>query len=314
MKKYFIFSVVALIFNAVFATPLDNDSEYNKEVNWEVNSNDDDLLNKNPETTVITKYLTNYETKYMTKTETRKVTTTRHSYETYTHAGYMGATGSKYQLGVNELKEYSIIYAKFGGKIYSPSKYVKWLIKSNNEPSRMYLASDKGDFSNYCLDVGSAENSNSYYLTINKCSKTSFMFKFNIPFIDANGAKINKSPIIAVYENADTIYTNDKGIPYCLYYSDILRVKECKNTKNYPNYKWTNVVQKKADYTLTSTEKQVHTFFKYIPTSTVIPKVTPTVITSILTHLPTPAPTSSVIKKNDSKYTTDKYDDEIPTN
>ena len=220
-------------------------------------------------TTIITTFLT----KYVTKTKTNVVTKTSYSYTTYTNVSYLGSLGSNYYLGVNELKEYTTILAKYGGNKQNPSKYNKWLIKFENKPSYFYLANKNGGLSNYCLNVGKSKNKNSFYLTISKCSKTTYMFKYNVPFTDSNGLKITSSPNIAVYKNSNTLFTNNKGIPYCLYYTDTLRIEECKFTKIVENFKWIKVKYKDRYYTQTTPKTEIRTSTKYITTSTLIPTV-----------------------------------------
>ena len=65
----------------------------------------------------------------MTKTTTTK--------ETYAYVGYTGNLGSKNYLGFNELKEYTTLMARYGGSSKSPSKYIRWLVKSKDDPSVM---------------------------------------------------------------------------------------------------------------------------------------------------------------------------------
>jgi len=240
-------------------------------------------------TTVLTKYSTStstkYSTLYATKTQTSVVTKTKPSYETYNYVSYYGTVGSKYILGVKELKEYSTIKASYGGKLnVNESQFTRWLVKSTTEtPSKMILANADGALSNYCLDIGKATG-DSYYLAISKCSKAKYLFKYyNVPFTDSNGVKVIRSPIIGVYKNANTLLTNDKGIPYCVYYSDILYVKECKFTKNYPNYSWGTVIRKEKTHIHTTTTTKIQTNTNYITTSTVKSSVVTTVIPTVIT-------------------------------
>ena len=93
-----------------------------------------------PSTTSITTSITNYSTEYVTKTQTTVITATKFSYSTYTNVSYQGRIGSQYYLGVNELKEFVKIEAKYGGTKNKPMKYTKWLLSSENKPSYMYLA------------------------------------------------------------------------------------------------------------------------------------------------------------------------------
>ncbi|OUM66931.1 hypothetical protein PIROE2DRAFT_5791 [Piromyces sp. E2] len=234
-----------------------------------------------PETTVVTSIITNYSTEYMTKTETKMVTKTNRSYTTYTNVSYQGTIGSEYYLGVNDLKKYIQIPAKYGGSKNKPSKYLKWLIKSEDKPSYMYLANTKGDLSNYCLNVGSIKNNKSYYLSISECSKSTFMFKYREPFIDSNNRKIKSPNNIIVYKNSNTLLTNNKGIPYCLYYTDILRIEECKNPYDYPNFNWKKM--KNGYHTQITTTIETIAYTNTITTSTVVPTVTTSVVTSVIT-------------------------------
>jgi len=287
-----LFLLELFLFEAIYGLP----------GNEEINFNGDDIMNdisfldnENLEpkyiTKVETKYatsqLTKYSTIFSTKTQTRTVTKTKPSYETYSYVTFLGTVGSKYVLGVNELKEYTTIKASYGGVLNkNESKYTRWLVnvKSITEtPSKMYLADENGDQSDFCLDVGDAVG-NSYYLTITNCSKANYLFKYyNVPYTDSNGTKWIKSPIIGVYKDTNTLFTNKNGAPYCVYYSETLYVKECKSTKDYPNYKWATVMNRGTHvHTITTTNIQTTT--RIITTSTVKPSVTtsvePTVITT----------------------------------
>jgi len=241
-------------------------------------------------TTIITNYSTSTSTKYSTlfstKTQTSIVTKTKSNYETYTYVTYLGTVGSKYILGVDELKEYSTIKASYGGILNkNESKYTRWLVKSTKyTPSKMILAIDNGDLSNYCLDVGKATG-DSYYLAITKCSKAKYLFKYyNVPFTDSNGLNVTKSPVIGIFKNANTLLTNEKGIPFCVYYSDTLYVKECKYTKDYPKYKWATVIGRDKTHIHTTTTTKIQIITNYITTSTVkfsvVTNFIPTVITT----------------------------------
>ena len=243
-----------------------------------------------PSTTYITTYTTNYSTEYITETTTTVTTTPKYSYSTYTNVSYQGKIGSAYYLGVNELKEFVKIEAKYGGTKNKPMKYTKWLISSENKPSYMYLANANGSLSNYCLNVGqNIKEDKSYYLSISKCSQTSYLFKYNVSFTDYEKKKISGTTNIAVYKNSSTLLTNSKGIPYCIYYTDTLRIEECKDPKGYENFDW--LKYKNGYYTKTSTKYETSTSTKYMVTSTVKPVVTSSVITSVI--YPTVKPTAT---------------------
>jgi len=244
-------------------------------------------------TTVSTEYSTSYSTQYSTvystKTINSLVTTTKRSYETYAYVSYYGTTGSKYLLGVKDLKEYKLLKANYGGILSkNASKYIRWLVNSiKDTPSKMYLANQNGGLSNYCLDVGEHTTSDSYYLSITKCANAKYLFKYyQVPFTDANGLKITKSPIIAVYKNANTLFKNNKGIPYCIYYSETLYLKECKFTKNYPNYAWGTVVQATTSHTHTTTKTEKRTITRNITytdvQTSVVTYMKPTVRTTVI--------------------------------
>ncbi|OUM70080.1 hypothetical protein PIROE2DRAFT_56972 [Piromyces sp. E2] len=222
------------------------------------------------------KYITTTITEYHTSTRTEKVTKTTSSYTIYTNVSYQGTIGDKYYLGVNELKEYTELKARYGGNDKrSPSKYIKWLIKSENSPSYMYLANNNGGISDYCLNVGQPKDKNrSYYLSISKCSNTNYMFKYNLSYTNNENKKIFYPPSIAVYKDSKTLLTNDKGTPYCLYYSDTLRIEECKNPSGYENFNWKKFTYSNR-YTKTSTKTEVQTTTKYITSSSTIVKTIP---------------------------------------
>jgi len=150
----------------------------------------------------------------------------------------------------------------------------------------MYLANNNSGFSDYCLNIGEAKDNSSYYLAITKCSKASYLFKYNVPFTDSEGTRLKSSPNIAVYKNDNTLFTNKKGVPYCIHYSDTLTLAECKYTENYPNYKWNRIAQKTEFHTETSTKTNVQTSTSYITSSIVIPSVTSTLLTMVTTPTP----------------------------
>ena len=249
-------------------------------------------INQKPSSSVITSSITNYITEPITQTITSVTTTKKYIRSTYTNVSYQGKICSKYYLGVNNLKEFVTIQAKYGGTKNKPMKYTKWLISSENKPSYMYLANNDGGLSNYCLNVGQSRDNKSYYLSFSKCSQTSYLFKYNVSFTDYENKKISGKTNIAVYKNSNTLFTNGKGIPYCIYYTDTLRIEECKDTEGYENFDWTKY--KNGYYTKTSTKYETVTSTSYITTSTVKPVVTTTLITSYLNPTFTPTKTNNI--------------------
>ncbi|OUM66930.1 carbohydrate-binding module family 18 protein [Piromyces sp. E2] len=219
-------------------------------------------------TTIIkNKAKTVYSTRTLTKTKIVKTTTLVHSLATYSKVSYQGGIGSKYYLGVDQVKEYTQIPAKLGKQ----GNYIHWMIKNESKPSNMYLANKDGSISNYCLDVGKSINESSYYLTIKKCSNTTYFFKYSVSFTDYKNNKINNPSNIAIYKNANTLFTNENGIPYCIFYDDTLRIEQCKNPEASPNYIWNKIGN--GRYTQTSTRTEVKTSTITYTTTTVIPTV-----------------------------------------
>jgi len=249
-------------------------------------------LIQKPSASLITTRVTSYIAEPVTKTIYSVTSTKKMIYSTYTNVSYQGKIGSKYYLGVNELKEFVIIEAMYGGTKNKPMKYTKWLISSENKPSYMYLANNNGSLSNYCLNVGQSRDSKSYYLSISKCSQTSYLFKYNVSFTDYEKKKINGITNIAVYKNSSALLTNAKGIPYCIYYTDTLRIEECKDPKGYENFDW--LKYKNSYHTKTSSKYETTTYTKYSVTSTLKPVVIIIVIISYLYPIFTPTKTNNI--------------------
>ena len=178
------------------------------------------------------------------------------------------------------------IWYRYGGSSKSPSKYIRWLVKPKDDTSIMYLSNNDGGFSDYCLNIGEAKDSSSYYLTIIKCSKASYLFKYSVPFTEPSGKRITDSPNIGVYNNDGTLFPNKNGAPYCIHYSDTLYISQWRYIDGYPNFKWKKISQKTEYYTQTSTKTKVQTSTSYITSSTVIPSVTSTLLTMVITSTP----------------------------
>jgi hypothetical protein len=249
-----------------------------------------------PVTSISTTYITNYSTQYITQTQTSLVTKTSHVVETYSVYGYRGGIDNEYYLGVNELKEYSTLYAKYGGNSSSPHKYIKWLIKSDDKPGYMYLSNADGNLSGYCLNVGGVKDNNSYYVTISKCSNTNYLFKWNIVFKDGK-TNIKESSNIGVYKKNGSTFTNKNGNPYCLYYTEnsALFVTECHYSKTNVNFKWPRSSWKNDKVRkISSIKSNIETTTISITTSTVTPVVTTSLITSVVYPTFTPTATNNI--------------------
>jgi len=55
----------------------------------------------------------------------------------------------------------------------------------HTETVEIYILSDNnGNLSNYCINVGQSRDNKSYYLSISKCSHTSYLLENNVSFTD----------------------------------------------------------------------------------------------------------------------------------